>query len=134
MHLKYRLFLLALIIIADQSLKQLLRSTHSNLLILNKGISFGLLSEVGNAPLSVVNFLLTLIFFAFLFKKMTFGGHLSVILITGGSIGNLVDRLSFGGVFDYVHLWILPVFNFSDLAIAFGSCILLFKLGLNQKI
>lgn len=40
--------------------------------------------------------------------------------VWGGSIANIVDRLRFGGVVDYVHIWILPIFNIADLFITAG--------------
>ena len=134
MQLKYKIFLVFLIIAIDQSCKQALRLIGSNFIILNTGISFGLLSRIGNGQLAMINFLLTLIFSVFLFKKTTIVGSLAVILIIGGSFGNLIDRLSLGGVLDYISIWRLPVFNISDLAITTGSFMLLLKLVFNQKI
>lgn len=46
----------------------------------------------------------------------------------GGAIGNLVDRLRFGFVVDFVDLGWWPVFNLADSAIVVGSFTLAFSL------
>ena len=47
-------------------------------------------------------------------------------LITGGIIGNLVDRIFYGCVFDYLKLsFFSPVCNFSDYFITLGAVILI---------
>ena len=52
-------------------------------------------------------------------------------LIIGGAIGNVIDRLRFGGVIDflYFHLgsWYWPAFNCADSAICLGVMIMLFE-------
>ena len=45
-------------------------------------------------------------------------------LIVGGALGNLVDRLRFGAVVDFVDLQIWPVFNVADAAITVGILVL----------
>ena len=53
-------------------------------------------------------------------------------LIFGGAVGNLIDRLRFGAVVDfldiYVHQWHWPAFNVADSAITVGVSIFLFHL------
>ena len=61
-------------------------------------------------------------------------------LIIGGAIGNVIDRLRFGGVIDflYFHLgsWYWPAFNLADSAICIGVVIMLFEglLGRRQEL
>ena len=47
---------------------------------------------------------------------------ISVGLIAGGCIGNLVDRIAFGYVRDFINFEFMnfPVFNFADVALTFG--------------
>ncbi|HHY43024.1 MAG TPA: signal peptidase II [Thermoanaerobacterales bacterium] len=47
-------------------------------------------------------------------------------LILGGAIGNLVDRLRYGYVVDFLDFRIWPVFNISDCAIVVGVIILVY--------
>jgi signal peptidase II len=41
-------------------------------------------------------------------------------LILGGAAGNLIDRLRFGHVIDFIDLRVWPVFNLADSAITLG--------------
>jgi len=49
-------------------------------------------------------------------------------LILGGAIGNLIDRLAYGKVVDFLHFhlygWSYPAFNVADSAITVGAVIL----------
>ncbi|PIQ83320.1 MAG: signal peptidase II [Candidatus Omnitrophica bacterium CG11_big_fil_rev_8_21_14_0_20_63_9] len=46
-------------------------------------------------------------------------------LVLGGAIGNLIDRLRFGYVVDFIDLRVWPVFNIGDSAITIGVGLLL---------
>jgi lipoprotein signal peptidase len=50
-------------------------------------------------------------------------------LILGGTIGNLYDRLVFGGVRDFLHFTYVefPVFNIADSCLVVGACLLLLQ-------
>ena len=49
---------------------------------------------------------------------------LAFALIYGGLVGNLIDRVIYGYVIDYLHIYIFgfsfPVFNLADMAIVIG--------------
>ncbi len=61
---------------------------------------------------------------------------LSISLIIGGAIGNVIDRLRFGAVFDFLdfsigsHHW--PAFNLADTFIVVGAFALILD-GLRNK-
>lgn len=42
-------------------------------------------------------------------------------LLFGGALGNLIDRLRFGHVVDFIDLGFWPVFNIADTAIVLGA-------------
>lgn len=48
-------------------------------------------------------------------------------LILGGTVGNLYDRVVFGGVRDFLHFYYInwPVFNFADCCLVVGAGLLL---------
>ena len=56
---------------------------------------------------------------------------IGLLLILGGAIGNLYDRVSYGYVIDFIYLhfaeFYLPAFNVADSAISLG--VLLFLYG-----
>jgi signal peptidase II len=47
-------------------------------------------------------------------------------LILGGAIGNLIDRLRFGYVIDFLDFKVWPVFNIADIAIVVGVAVLVY--------
>jgi len=54
---------------------------------------------------------------------------ISLSLILGGAIGNLIDRILLGHVIDYIQVWLgnypWPAFNIADAAISIGAAILI---------
>lgn len=50
-------------------------------------------------------------------------------LILGGTVGNLYDRLVFGGVRDFLYFYRVewPVFNVADCGLVVGACLLLLQ-------
>lgn len=54
---------------------------------------------------------------------------LPLSLVIGGAIGNLIDRLRFGHVVDFIDVhyggWHFPAFNIADAAISIGAVILI---------
>ena len=53
----------------------------------------------------------------------------SLTLILGGAIGNLIDRVYLGHVIDYIQVWLgsypFPAFNIADAAISVGAVLLI---------
>lgn len=60
--------------------------------------------------------------------KLTKPLTISFSLLIGGILGNLYDRIVYGYVIDFISFKIInyyfPIFNFSDIAITFGTIIL----------
>lgn len=59
--------------------------------------------------------------------------HIAFALIFGGAVGNIIDRLRFGYVHDFIDFRIWPVFNVSDSAITIGVIILLLQMFVLEK-
>jgi signal peptidase II len=92
----------------------------------NEGIAFSLLSGFGTLGLLLMVLLVTAIILA-MWWRTSDGGRLAAIgyaLIVGGALGNLIDRLVYGHVVDflYLHLGTRPlfVFNLADAALTIG--------------
>jgi signal peptidase II len=76
--------------------------------------------------------LMAILAFAVLGKGLDFTAILSLSLLLGGGLGNLVDRLFKGGiVVDFMILTLGPlrtaIFNFADVSILSGILLLLFS-------
>jgi signal peptidase II len=57
-------------------------------------------------------------------------------LIFGGAVGNMIDRIRFGKVVDfldvYIGVWHWPVFNVADSAISIGVAVFIFHILFNK--
>jgi len=105
-----------------------------NLIVVwNRGISYGLFqqnSDLGRWILIVVSILAAIGLSLWIRRA---GGRvlaLSLGLIVGGALGNVIDRLAYGAVFDFIQLhlgaWSWYVFNVADAAIVAGVVGLLY--------
>jgi signal peptidase II len=48
------------------------------------------------------------------------------LIVLGGALGNVIDRLARGYVVDFLHVSYWPVFNVADVAICIGGLLLAF--------
>ena len=92
----------------------------------NRGAAFGMLAD---ARWIFITFtvLITVFLIYILFKKKIDSKLFltSVVLIIGGGIGNLIDRIFLGYVVDYLSIsFFPPVCNFADYCITIGAVIL----------
>lgn len=112
---------ISLILLVDQASKAMFVTSC------NEGIAFSLLSSWGT-----FNILVTIIFLGFclyfFFKERRFRHSLLLALIIGGGVSNLVDRLIFGCVRDFIDFKIWPSFNFADSVVTVGVLILVLSL------
>ncbi len=53
--------------------------------------------------------------------------RLGLALILSGAVGNLIDRVRFGYVIDFIDLRVWPVFNVADSAITIGVALLILR-------
>lgn len=99
----------------------------------NKGISFGAFGglKYSNAIFLFISGLITLAVIFLLFKEKSSLYSLSYSLIIGGAIGNMLDRVRYGGVFDFIDFHIShyhwPAFNLADSFIFVGAFIFLYR-------
>ena len=87
----------------------------------NTGAGFGILKGQQLLLIFISIFVVGLIFF--LYDKIPKKGYvpISVGLLLGGTIGNLVDRIRLGYVIDFLDFRIWPSFNVADSAITLGA-------------
>jgi len=92
----------------------------------NSGGAFGLFPQAGALFLATGVTVALGILWA-LPKLEHWGSWTSIAcaLILGGTVGNLIDRVRFGSVVDFVDLGWWPIFNVADSGISVGICMLL---------
>ena len=89
--------------------------------VMNSGIAFGLFSDGSDAAvLAFTGAALALIVGWFAFDTTRPLLWLGVGLLSGGAIGNLIDRISEGAVTDFIDPPLWPAFNVADIAITAG--------------
>ena len=140
-------FLIALLVIAaDQFSKAWIRSyprgqpifevgffrlTH----VQNTGAAFGLFQSHSFALtiVALVGIIALLVYVLFIYRHShrldNVQNRITLGLILGGTLGNLIDRRCFGGVTDFICVgtwW--PAFNIADSAITVGVIILVYSL------
>jgi signal peptidase II len=98
----------------------------------NRGVSMGMLtagSDLERWGLVAVTGLIAGVVAVWIRREQHWGEALALGLVLGGALGNIVDRIRFGYVVDFVHLhvgqWSFYVFNVADAAISLGVIILL---------
>lgn len=98
----------------------------------NRGVSFSMLSSgAAQAPYLLAGFALLVVagLGAWLARVKAPLPALGLGLIIGGAVGNVIDRLRFGAVVDFLYFhyagWGFPAFNLADTAITFGVALLL---------
>ena len=105
----------------------------------NKGISFGMLSDLMNINFFMVIVTITISLFLVLWFLRTTNKNLSISLafIISGALGNLLDRLNHKAVIDFIDIHIdnfhWPAFNFADSYITIGAFIYIFTIFTSQK-
>ncbi len=101
----------------------------------NTGVAFGLFAAPGADGASWLLSLLgisALVLVSYFFWRAPANGRLllvSLALVLGGAVGNLMDRLSTGAVTDFIGVYLgsyrWPDFNVADSAISIGIALLL---------
>lgn len=105
----------------------------------NRGVSFGLLeagSDIARWALVALQAGIAAIFGWWLLSAKSRVTGLGLALVIGGAIGNVIDRVRFGAVVDFLDfrgLYFPWVFNVADAAITIGAGLLLLDFLLPAK-
>lgn len=107
----------------------------------NRGAAFGILSNMDDTiriPFFLISTIVALVAIVIIYLRAPERNcilHLSLALILGGALNNLIDRIFYGEVIDFLDLhwyqyhW--PAFNVADSAITIGAIGLL--IGITRK-
>ena len=111
--------------------------------VMNPGAAFGFLAGapeifryfffIGITSLAM----LLIIYYILKSKQERLPVIISLTLIFGGAVGNLIDRIRFGAVVDfldfYIGTWHWPAFNVADSAISAGAVLMIWGILVNRK-
>ena len=102
-------------------------------LVWNKGIAFGLLSFDSSFIYNIVSFIILLIIIALILmiiKELHIFKKNCLLIILGGAIGNLFDRIYYTAVPDFIDFHIENIhwfiFNIADIFISVGVVCLIY--------
>ena len=132
------------VLLADQMSKgyvyeALIKDTHIEvssfcniILVWNYGMSFGIFNDAdqnqGLLITCAIIIVMTLMYYTRSASKKL--SYISAGLIIGGAFGNIMDRIYYGAVLDFIDIyyakWHYPTFNVADCMICLGVFILLF--------
>ncbi len=118
-------FLFILLIAIDQGSKYIIRH-QGGFYICNQGIAFGISG--------IFLYFLLLIGVAFLFwqrnkiREVFLDLPMLFVIIIASGASNLIDRIIFGCVIDFIDMKIWPIFNLADVFIFISAIILLLKI------
>jgi signal peptidase II len=140
------LWISLLVVVVDQAAKQIaetLLTPHQAVNLLpfldwyltyNTGAAFSFLADEGGWQrwlFTVIAIIMSVVIVQWIRKlraeeTLT---SISLCLILGGAIGNLIDRVYLGHVIDYIQVWLgtypFPAFNIADAAISVGAALLI---------
>jgi signal peptidase II len=100
-------------------------------LVWNTGVSFGMFrsgGEVGRWLLTGLALAITCVLLFWLRRERRLWPRLAIWLIIAGALGNVVDRIRFGAVVDFLDFHLFgyhwPAFNIADSVIVVGAVLL----------
>ncbi len=104
-------------------------------LVYNTGIAFGLFKEYPFvfAVLTILAIILIVYFLNQKKHKLNVSERIALCFILGGSAGNLIDRLRYGHIVDFIDFRFWPVFNIADSFITIGAVLLIFSMLFKRK-
>ena len=111
--------------------------------VMNPGAAFGFLAGA-SAPFRYVFFTgitaVAILLIIYYLVKNQHGSAVTVVsltLIFGGAVGNLIDRIRFGAVVDFLDVYIStyhwPAFNVADSAITVGAILMIWEIICAKK-
>ena len=103
-------------------------------LVHNRGAAFGMLKNQLLLFVLLSFFTILFIFYHLKSKKNSIILKISLSLVLAGAVGNLIDRLRFGFVIDFLDLRFWPVFNLADSALTIGALLLSWELLFNKNV
>jgi signal peptidase II len=104
----------------------------------NEGVAFSMFDDaswrwvlVGVQSALVV--VIVVLLYVLLRRRSSALPLVTLSLMLGGGIGNLIDRIAYGSVIDFVSIGSFPVFNFADSCLTVGCVLMIVYLLFFQK-
>lgn len=118
-------FLIAFIIIILDRIAKLIFFNSSSL---NKGAAFSVLQGYNWLFILVAVIVIIYIFI----KRNEKQYQIGMGFLLGGTIGNLIDRMFYNGVIDFISFLSIPKFNISDVSNIIGALLMIYMMKKND--
>jgi signal peptidase II len=142
---KYLLFFIIglIVIILDQLSKYIIRKTiviEEHIILVNNFLSFTHIYNTGAAfsilnnqnMLLLITGLIIMGFIIYYIKNAEDNFIIPLSFIFGGAFSNLIDRIIFKGVLDFINFYFWPIFNIADSFITIGIIILIYLIIIEE--
>jgi signal peptidase II len=143
---KQKLIIGLLVLIIDQVLKGIIETLTKSYVIIDKVLSIKYVTNTGAAFSLFENNIIVLILISLVILVLVYNlsfsfksnkiNNITFGLLYGGILGNLIDRVFYGYVRDFISIYKFPIFNIADIAIVTGIILLIItsiKGELNSK-
>ncbi|MBO5145125.1 MAG: signal peptidase II [Lachnospiraceae bacterium] len=99
----------------------------------NRGAAFGMLQDQKFFFILIAAVILLVIIYVLIktpYQKMYIKLHVSLVFIASGAIGNLIDRIRFDYVVDFLYFSLInfPIFNIADIYVTLSAVFLVILL------
>jgi len=126
-------FLVAGIVLVDRTSKEIVWSGFREQIVWNNGISLGFLATNDLFSKIILQIVICLAVFGFLYwlvsefkkKDKNYFVILPLGMVVAGGVSNLIDRMLWGSVMDFIPFFGLWTFNIADFSISVGVILLL---------
>jgi len=120
---------LALRLISQGQSIEIIRHVLYFSIVKNTGAAFGIFK---NGTIFFLIISITAVICVLLILKKVKGADTllkcALAMILGGALGNLIDRLRFACVIDFIDFRVWPVFNIADACISIGAALLILRI------
>ena len=106
----------------------------------NPGVAFGMLQQIPGGRLVLTLLAVLAVLLVLTYLRKTEGDawrlHVALGLVGGGALGNVIDRIAYGRVTDFIvwhvkqHEW--PAFNIADAALCVGVALMVLDMVLSK--
>ena len=132
--LKY-IGLIVLLILIDRLVKYIVVNNYDY--VLNEGIALSLFNDstMVSMTLHLLGIVLATWYLVTNIKTIEQNKLLAIAItmIIAGGIGNIIDRIIYGGVVDFISIWIIPTFNIADTLVTVGVLFSAYIIFLKDK-
>ncbi len=96
-------------------------------LTLSKNTGGGFSLFQGQKIFLIIISIIVIIAILYYYNKVSKKFNIAFAFVLAGTLGNLIDRLYFSYVIDFIDLRIWPIFNIADISLTIGAIILIYR-------